>query len=374
MSLVVNWEKLKEKLKGSLRAPNDGDRVFVKGKVVEAFFAMVSYGIPLLRTEGVGDVTAMDIATRSGVVSVPAILPEKIQAKLRREILEKLRASLDGNINSVIRQKYRELGFLRIGEDEKWSWNCFIAPPFEARGETDLGMCGYCPSCTLLGTIITDAMLKDARTTYGVKSRVVHEIAFATRQYKDAVVELTHNRVGDGVSYTGQSLFSEPHVLPGVVFIGKIALYDVTEKELKLVLSALADITRIGAGETKYGRVKTVILGVKGGSRETLSSYEVARHLLETLGPGTVPPEKVLEEALNYISKFNFEQTISLNKGTVSIDELSTSIDLEPAFFRSLWEEDNYYMAKAIVDYIRRVEGQAGGGGRKGKKRGESGG
>lgn len=354
----IKLDLLKEKeYENYLRGAGEKDRVFVKGRVIEAVFAFVSYGIPLLRTEGPGDVTTLDVATNNGVISVPAILPEKIQAKLRREMVEKLRSNMNGNILNVIKDKYKKLGFQRIGEGEDWTWNCFIAPPIEAARETDLGMCGYCPSCNLLGTIITPSMLrpqeKGISTTYGIKGRVLYEIAFATQPYKSAVAELTHNRVGDGLSYTGQSLYGEPHVLPGVVFVSKLAMYDVTRREAELVLSSLAEITRIGAGETKYGRVKTVLLGVKGGQRETLSSYEIARHVLEKQQRMT--PEQVLKEIAGFISGFGFK--LLVDSGALeSLEKLDSTVELEQDFFERLWSEDNLSFATSVVNYVVGVE------------------
>ncbi|MEM4975645.1 MAG: type I-D CRISPR-associated protein Cas7/Csc2, partial [Sulfolobaceae archaeon] len=220
---------------GYLRKPDEKDRLLSKGKKIEVVYAVVSKGIPLFRTEGVGDVSELEINLGGKAVSVPTILPEKIQAKLRRRMLEILR---NNNPDNNTLTKYEQLGFKKITTDSNGikSWKCYVAPP-GSEGGTDIGLCGYCPSCNILGSIITKNELKipgsedELGTAYGLKSRVVHDPAFGTATYEAAIQELTHNKVGDGVSYTGMSLFQESHVVPGVVFIGKLAMYDVTELE-----------------------------------------------------------------------------------------------------------------------------------------------
>ncbi|MEM1676781.1 MAG: type I-D CRISPR-associated protein Cas7/Csc2 [Desulfurococcaceae archaeon] len=333
------------------RAPTEPNRIFAKSTVIEVIYAVVSKGIPLFRTEGVGDVTLLDIYSGKNPVSVPAILPEKIQAKLRRQILAILRGRFNDKIKEEIK-KYKELGFTKVGEDG--SWNCYVAPPKGER-ETDIGMCGFCPACNILGTILTNKELTDVSTSYGVKSRVVHDIAFGTTRYEKAVADFTHNKVGDGVSYTGVSLFNEPHVLPGVVFIGKLAMYDVTEREAKLVLSALSSIHRMGGGETKYGSLQVLLIGVKSGNIETISSYDIARRVLEKYDGNPMPPEDAIKEIVNYISSRGFAMFVE-EIDNKKVDEIDTAIELKDEEIEELWRTDNYYYAKSITDYIKRVE------------------
>ncbi|MEM0043146.1 MAG: type I-D CRISPR-associated protein Cas7/Csc2 [Thermofilaceae archaeon] len=350
-----------------LRNPNERDRIFAKGKKIEVVYVIVSKGIPLFRTEGAGDVTTIDIIPRgvaregsTAYVSVPAILPEKIQAKLRRRMLEVLRSRFNNEVREHVK-KYKKLGFSRLGEDG--SWNCFIMPP-SGEGETDLGMCGFCPSCNILGAVITKTENTNAKTSYGIKSRVVHDIAFATVPYEKCVVELTHNKVSEGISYTGRSLYEEPHIMPGVVFIGKLAMYDVTEREAKLVLHSLATISRMGGGETKYGSVQVIIVGLRAGDRETVSSYDIARHVIEKTGGALVEPETVVKEVVNYIRGKGFDVVIDEQKG---IDSLDTVVAISDEELTKLWEEDNYRYSENVVEYITRAEG-SGKGGKKGKK------
>ncbi|MEM1631806.1 MAG: type I-D CRISPR-associated protein Cas7/Csc2 [Thermofilum sp.] len=340
-----------EKLRDHFRVPSDPLRLFAKGKKVEVVYAVISKGVPLFRTEGVGDVTLLDLRVSGSTVSVPVILPEKIQAKLRRQMLEILRAHFDDSVKNILSEKYKALGYVKLGNDG--SWNCFVAPTLGER-ETDVGMCGFCPACTILGAVVTRGELRGAGTSYGLKSRVVHDPAYAVTAYEKAVVDLTHTKVGDGLSYTGRALFEEPHVLPGVVFIGKLVLYDLTEREAKLVLAALSSISRLGAGETKYGSVQTLLLGIKGGSYESISAYDIARHIIGRFGGELVEPEVVLKEVLSYLSEKGFELLASFDGK--KLDEIHAQITLSEDDVKKLWEEDNYYYANQVVEHIKRVQ------------------
>ena len=336
-----------------LRNPDETDRVFSKGRKIEVVYAVVSKGIPLFRTEGVGDVSELEINLGGKVISVPTILPEKIQAKLRRRMLEILR---NNNPDNNTLTKYAQLGFTKITDNNGIkSWNCYVAPP-GSEGGTDIGLCGYCPSCNILGSIITDDELEIASTAYGLKSRVVHDPAFGTTTYEAAIQELTHNKVGDGVSYTGMSLFQESHVVPGVVFIGKLAMYDVTELEAKLVLSSLSSISRMGGGETKYGSVQVIILGLNASDRETVSSYDITRYVIQKTEGKLVSPEEVIKLAIEYLKNKSFKIIADPNK---KIDEQNIQININNNEITTLWAKDNYNYSIAIVNYIKKVEGES---------------
>ncbi|MEM3338748.1 type I-D CRISPR-associated protein Cas7/Csc2 [Saccharolobus sp.] len=336
-----------------LRNSDEADRLFSKGRKIEVVYAVVSKGIPLFRTEGVGDVNVLDINIGGKVISVPTILPEKMQAKLRRRMLEILR---NNNPDNNTLTKYEQLGFIKITDNNGIkSWNCYVAPP-GSEGGTDIGLCGYCPSCNILGSIITRNELKTAGTAYGLKSRVVHDPAFGTTTYKDAVVELTHNKVGDGVSYTGMSLFQESHVVPGVVFIGKLVIYDATELETKLVLSSLSSISRMGGGETKYGSVQVIILGLNASDRETVSSYDITRYVIQKTEGKLVSPEDVIKLSVEYLKNIkSFKILADPNK---KIDEQNIQININNNEITTLWAKDNYNYSIAIVNYIKKVEGK----------------
>ncbi|MEM4086830.1 MAG: type I-D CRISPR-associated protein Cas7/Csc2 [Saccharolobus sp.] len=350
---------------GYLRKPDENDnRLFSKGRKIEVVYAIISKGIPLFRTEGVGDVSELEINLGGKVVSVPTILPEKIQAKLRRRMLEILRNNNDNEkLRKDILPNYEKLDFKKITTDNNGnkSWNCYVAPP-ASEGGTDIGLCGYCPACNILGSIITKNELKilgsekKKGTAYGLKSRVVHDPAFGTAIYDYAVAELTHNKVGDGVSYTGMSLFQEVHVVPGVVFIGKLAMYDVTELEAKLVLSSLSSISRMGGGETKYGSVQVIILGLNASDRETVSSYDITRYVIQKTEGKLVSPEDVIKLSVEYLKNIkSFKILADPNK---KIDEQNIQININNNEITTLWAKDNYNYSIAIVNYIKKVEGK----------------
>lgn len=335
-----------------LRSKDETNRVFSKGYKIEGVYLVISKGIPLFRTEGVGDITLFTIKVGNQEFSLPAILPEKMQAKIRRRVLEILRGSFTEDLRPSMK-KYKDLGYVKIGDDG--SWNCYIAPPL-SEGGTDIGMCGFCPSCTILGSMITENELNGAETSYGLKSRVHHDIAFATTIYEKAVSDMTHNKVGDGVSYTGMALFGEPHVLPGVCFIGKIVLNDVTMREAKLVLSSLTTITRMGAGETKFGSVQTFLLGLKAGRHETISSYDIVKKVLIQSKGELIALEEVLKIALNYIKEKDF--TLLLKESSnASIEDINPTIEMRDDEIKTLWIEDNYKYVEQVVNYIKKVQG-----------------
>ena len=337
-----------EASKGFLRDPYEPNRLFAKGCKIEGVYLIVSKGIPLFRTEGVGDVTLLTVKEADQEYTVPAILPEKIQAKIRRQMLEILRGNVADDLKQVIK-KYRNLGFKKVEEDG--SWNCYIAPPL-SEGGTDIGMCGFCPSCTILGSMITDVELEDAGTSYGLKSRVQHDIAFAATVYERAVSDLTHTKVGDGISYTGMALFEEPHILPGVCFIGKIVLSDVTMREAKIVLSSLTSIARMGAGEAKYGSVQVILLGLKTGRYESISSYDIVRHVLSETKGAYVTPEEVLKHTIDYVGGKGFNLLFTSD---INVSDIESNVDLSTEDVKAIWSEDNYSYAKQILEYVRKV-------------------
>jgi CRISPR type I-D-associated protein Csc2 len=331
------------------RVRGEKDRIFSKGVKAEIVYAIISKGIPLFRTEGVGDISTISVVVNNENYELPVILPEKIQAKLRRVMLENLRreySKFDAQFKDKIRETAKSLGYKRT----EGEWNCYIAPPQERTSSTDIGMCGYCPSCTILGNITDDSMMNDLNTAYGIKSRVAHDIAFSLVDYKKAVMELTHNKVADGVSYTGQSLYSDLHVSPGVVFIGKSTAYDLTKNEFEVVLDALSGITRLGGGETKYGSVETRILGVKFSERETISSYDIMREIVGKHKGEMMDAEEYVGEVSELLK-------------TKGFTEYSYQVN-----YKEAWEDSLDYAGK-IREFINVVENRTGG---KGKKKGKS--
>lgn len=347
------------------RVREESDRVFSKGYKIEVVYAIISKGIPLFRTEGVGDISTVSMVVDNQNYELPVILPEKIQAKLRRTMLEVLRreySSFDENTKKKIMNEANNSKYKKV-DLEKLEWNCFIAPPMQRTQATDIGMCGYCPSCTTLGNITDNTVMNNIDTAYGIKSRVAHDIAFSTVDYKQAVMELTHNKVADGVSYTGQSLYSEIHVAPGVVFIGKSTIYDVTQNEFALILDLLSRITRIGGRETKDGSVEVRILGAKFSYRETISSYDLVREVLKKYQGKMTDPESVIQAVKGYLKDF---QEVSFNGKEIKVGDK----DVIKLDYKEVWYDAIDYASK-ISEFITRVEGKKGSS-KKGKGKGEN--
>ena len=103
---------------------------------------------------------------------------------------------------------------------------------------------------------------------------------YGTIPEEEATFEFTRNAVDEVTYTTGQALLTERAVKPGVIFIGKMALRNLTPSELKLILYTLASIDRLGAVQTHFGRVKPIILGLIGSHHEIGSGYEIVSQIL----------------------------------------------------------------------------------------------
>ena len=322
MSQVSNPHDIASQLHNWLRNVDEPDRVFTKNKKVEVVFLVEAVNAILSRTEGVEDITLIKIPGTD--YEVPAILPEKLQAVARRNMLSYLRSHYEREkkeidsylqkLSVVFNKSEEKTGGRRAkgeGEDvvgyvkasaflKSGGWNCFVQPP---SGEgTDVGMDGFCPACALFGTVLDNTKVSGiGNISVGLKSRVEFDPAIAVSDRKVSVIPLTHNKVSDGVSWTGQSLFTEYHVAPGTIFVGKATLEDVTAAELNAFLATLLTITRLGGRERLFGGVRVHLVGVRGGSYETVSVLELASKLASSYGerlPSVDEVLKVLKEEL----------------------------------------------------------------------------
>jgi len=325
-------DMLGEVLGRALRRPGERDRVFPKNKKVEIVFLVEAVNAILPRTEGVEDITLIKLPGTE--YEVPMILPEKLQAVARRRMLAQLRRFRDERPQSLKRyletlsalykfkkggKKAQELivGFTRAQQyrEAPESWNCFIQPPGgDKREATDVGMDGFCPACALFGTVIDGSKLDNIdNESIGVKSRVEFDPAIAFVDQEKSVAGFTHNKVADGVSWTGQGLYTEHHVVPGMVFVGKVTLEDVTESELKSFLAVLAAIDRLGGRERLFGGVRIHLIGIRGGSHETVSALELARELAKMLGEREYPPsaDEIVKKVYDIIGEYGFHKISS---------------------------------------------------------------
>ncbi|MEB3760124.1 MAG: type I-D CRISPR-associated protein Cas7/Csc2 [Desulfurococcales archaeon] len=290
------------KISSCLRSIGENNRIYPMAKRIEVVFIVEAGNYLLLRTEGPGDINAVTLP-ESGH-RVPVILPEKLQAVTRRTLLQLLRNHYNNHsdeVNKFIR-KAQELGFTKASEHLKSGWNCTIQPPLASGGEkaTDLGMDGYCPSCTIFGVALTSQQLKPiSGMSVGIKTRIHFDPAFAT---VEGILPATHNKVSEGMlSTTGQSLYTEIHVEPGTIFIGRAVITDVTLPELLAVLGSLIHVEEIGGRSGVYGTVKIRLAGIRCGTHSSTTALELADNLA-----GSRKPSEILSKLGDYLKKYGF--------------------------------------------------------------------
>ena len=332
----VGPERIGEVLSPYLRSPEDRDRLFPQNRKVEIVFLVEAVNKILPRTEGVEDITLVELP---GVgIEVPTILPEKFQAIARRRMLAQLRWYRDtlpepgarhplaGYLEQlacvgrvVTKGKGKSRGYLNAGyvkalafKDDPAKWNCYIQSP-KSEGSTDEGMDGFCPACMLFGTLLDSSKIyigspsKNAfGESVGVKSRVEFDPAFAVTDRSQTVMPLTHNKVAEGLSWTGQGLYTEQHVTAGTVFVGRVVLEDVTETELKNFLAVLSALDRLGGRERIYGTVRVHLVAVRGGKYEETSALELARALARDYKDRIPPVEEAREKLLKLLEGRGF--------------------------------------------------------------------
>ena len=292
-----------EEVRPCLRSIGEEGRIFPNGKKIEVVFTVKAANMLLLRTEGPGDINEATLP-ESGI-SVPVIQPQKLMATVRRRLLQALRLHRDSGADlKPYIEKANKLGFKKAKEHLKSGWNCTIQPPLAQSGEksTDTGMDGYCPACTIFGAALTDAQYsKASKMSVGIKTRVHFDPAFATSRQ---VQPETHNKVTEGViSTTGGALFSDIHVMPGTVFIGRVTLHDVTEPELLAVLYSLITTEEIGGRSGVYGTVKIELLGIRCGAYSVTTALDLADKIA---GENLKKPSEIASKLKEIITQMGF--------------------------------------------------------------------
>lgn len=353
-----------------LRKPDEKDRVFPKNKKIEVIFLVEAVNAVLLRTEGVEDITLIKLPGTE--YEIPVILPEKLQAVTRRRMVAQLRRFRDEKPNDLKTwlerlaniYKYEkkgkkpeivEVGFIRAEEFSRnpAGWNCFIQPPGgEKREATDVGMDGFCPACLLFGAVLDKTKLKGIEESIGVKSRVEFDPAFSFLNQEKSTAGYTHNKVSDGISWTGESLYKERHVIPGTIFVGKVTLEDVTETELKAFLAVLAGIDRLGGRERLYGGVRVHLVGIRGGNYETISALGLARLLAKEYEAQEYPPS--VDEVKKKIS-----DVLGIDVGSKAAEETKKEkfVPINSDTFKGLLDDMNLWntLWSDAVEYGRQV-------------------
>ncbi|MEM1606102.1 MAG: type I-D CRISPR-associated protein Cas7/Csc2 [Fervidicoccaceae archaeon] len=361
---VIKPDNIGETYKDWLRTVDEPDRVFTRNKKIEVVFLVEAVNAILPRTEGVEDITLAKIPGTD--YEVPVILPEKLQAVARRNMLSYLRdyynrrgdevknylkklsevfVPIEDEEKKKSKKKGEPIGYIKAGEYlQKGVWNCFIQPP--AGEGTDVGMDGFCPACALFGTLLDNTKVSGVgNISVGLKSRVEFDPAFAISDRKVSVVPLTHNKVSDGLSWTGQSLFREFHVVPGTIFVGKVTLEDVTEQELKAFLAILATVARLGGRERVFGGVRTHLVGIRGGSYETTSALELAKKLIKKYSERLPDVEEVVIELKQEIANKGFATDMNQEEFRKLVDDDST--------WRSLWESTLEYDRQVLLRVLQ---------------------
>jgi len=328
-----------EAVKPCLREIGEEGRVFPKGKRVEVVFTVKAGNFLLLRTEGPGDINEATLP-ESGI-DVPVIQPQKLMAVVRRRLLQALRAYRDSgaDLREFI-EKAKKLGFKKAEEHLAKGWNCTIQPPLAQSGEkmTDVGMDGYCPACTIFGAALTEAQYKEAggEMSIGIKTRVHFDPAFATTR---KILPETHNKVSEGtLSTTGGALYTDIHVMPGTVFIGRVTMHDLTLPELLAVLYSLATIEEIGGRAGVYGTVKVNLLGIRCGDLSVTSALDLADKLAKE---GAEKPSVIEEKLEDFLKKQGFKP-IS-NSDVLSL----VKVDDKEGVFKELW--------RSSIDYVEQM-------------------
>jgi len=306
LSQVKSLEDIVSSIKGFLGRPED---IVLYGRVVNVFVEIRTEAPLLTRTEGTGDITVFNI----GGFNVPAILDTKFRAILRRKTLQLLRLYWPEN------EKLCYLGFKKTGEVEAY--------------------CGNCPACMIYGFAAEGG-------DYNVKSRVEGDVYYATIPEGESVIKITRNAVDEATYTTGQALFEELAVKPGVIFVGKLALKNLTPAEFKLVLYSLASIDRVGAVQTHFGRVSIRIPGIIASNYEVGSGYEAA---LRILSQGVREEKDISGMYTEYIKWLAENHTVGVAVVAESIRDIILRENFE-SIAKSVWSD-----AKRRVETIRKL-------------------
>lgn len=135
-------------------------------------------------------------------------------------------------------------------------------------------LCMKCPSCFLFGGT---GETSSANVPYNILSRVLGESFISTTNVGE-IQPYTQNAVDEEDLTTGQALMNIVTVPAETEFIGAITLKDPTPEMATIIIDNLERLSRVGARNAEWGKVKTEILGYRFSDREELSSYELANN------------------------------------------------------------------------------------------------
>jgi len=258
-----------------------------RGRTVNVFVVIEAQSELLIRHEGGEDVSTEDVEG----VEVPVILHEKLVSSWRRHLLEVLRSHYDRGGKAAIAKA--------LGKGSDWAYTCGLRPAVvevgtkkETRIELVGGLCGECPNCLTFGFAVREGGL------FNVKSRVEGDAYFAVEPASSSVVQRTFNAVDEALKTTAftvqreeaegeegearrtGALFRLSLVRAGTLFVGKVAMKDLSLPELLLALYTLATVPRVGGYKSDFGRIRVYIPAVVPGRYEVGSGYELAARVL----------------------------------------------------------------------------------------------
>ena len=285
-------------------------------RTVNVYVAVEAVGELVIRHEGRDDFVEFEVAG----YRVPGILNTKVQAAERRALLRMLYDFYDRNLGSHVKTIVEAVEALGLSESgrivdtlKSGSWRCYLAPKQGRKPNEEVveAYCGFCPSCMIYGY----AGMEEGGG-YNVKSRVEGDVFYGLCSSSRCVVQRTFNAVNDATKTTfygeGETgaLYSLSLIEPGTVFVGKIAVRDPSLAELLAVLLAVANVERIGARQTHFGRVRTHIPAIVFSRFERGTGYEAAAQLLRESNGGPVPLEEALQGLTGYAEKVATEDDV----------------------------------------------------------------
>jgi len=332
-------------------------RIYSNGRRIEVIYTVKATNFSVLRNNDVADINVSRLI-ESGL-EVPVIMPQKLEGVMRRRMLQIIRDYRDSGADlKRFIEKAAKFQFTKAIEHLENGWECTIQPSLSEKNEkvTDLGMDGYCPVCTLFGVALVEGLWKVLyRTSVGIKKRIRFDPAFAVfARY----TPLTHIKVSDGsIRITGGSLFTETHVEPGTMFVGRLEIADVTEPELLSLLYTLATTQEIGGGSALYGTIRINLIGIRCGKYGITTAYDLADTLaMKFKGLKDLPTYTALEAELwNELERLNSEVNARFIRiSNRDVLQAVGEIDKNNEVMEKLWESALSFVEEA-VEHVKKL-------------------
>jgi len=327
-----------------------------RGRVINVFVIIEAQSELLIRHEGGEDVSTTDLDGSE----VPVILHEKLVSAWRRHLLEILRHHYDRGGKAAIAKI--------LGKDSEWAYTCGLRPQVVEKGKQKSreeligGLCGECPNCTIFGFAVREEGM------FNVKSRVEGDAYFAIEPVSKSVVVRTFNAVDEVTKTTfiereeetrrTGALFRLSLVRTGTLFVGKVAMRDLSVPELLLSLYSLATVPRVGGYKSDFGRIKIYIPAVVPGRYEVGSGYEAASKIKSLVGEERRPRLQDVWPRLNqYVDevakRHGFDAFVYgyPGWGEMIVRALSDPAALESVIL-SAWEASKNFIA-SLGEYVK---------------------